>query len=505
MALGETYSWENQNIDDNFLRQYASGDLSVLSLMGETHLGSQQQSNAYELNNKIQAAMDAKYQAAAQQLAAKGIDLADYVDPTYQLYDAGEGASANRNAPLAQAQLKAKAQMDAIRTAEAGNPPPNYKAKLEQMYSQADALAKRAFRSPEYRLQADRIKSLIDGNGTLNPEGMAKANAAAARVGAPLPYPNANIGSIAGGGAIDNSNVGTAYKNGQLSVIGQQVLNSNTMLNKKAMGGNGQGVDGSIPGQGVDGVAVAGNGANAGSNGGAMGTTAPGGYNLQAGLDILKNSGLDAGAQALFSEALRGWNPEQEINVKNVLDTFNKVKSETIDPYFAEQANIFMDQIKSTEAYTNQARQMELEGEKVTADQNIRGTQNDLEARGMTFSGQAVDQLGNASTYGTQQGQPPQSWQIGNAPEGKVNQANRLMSSSSAARYQKGLQDLQRNVETTLGTAKAQEVMPGVAPIGNVSGALNQQKNAQYANTVSDLFGQAQINYDQNKQINLFK
>ena len=223
-------------------------------------------------------------------------------------------------------------------------------------------------------------------------------------------------------------------------------------------------------------------------------------------LSIIQNSNLPDGVKALFSEIAQGWDPSKEINAQNIIDEFNNIKATTIDPYFQEQADIFIDDVKRTQAYSNQQRDLGLQQEQMQGQQAFEDTQKNLEARGMTFSGEANELLGNASAYDPTQ---KQYYQFGQAGEGKVQAQNRLMSSSSQAQYQKNLADLQRQTEQTLGTAGAQTLFPNIKGIqtqaGSVTGSLAQQKNQAEASTLSDLYGQAQQNYSDNKNINVFK
>lgn len=235
------------------------------------------------------------------------------------------------------------------------------------------------------------------------------------------------------------------------------------------------------------------------------------GGDMQAALDIINKSGLDPSVKALFAEFVQGWQPDKEINAQNIIDEFNKIKSETIDPYFAEQANIFTDEVKRSQAYLNANRELESQSEVMSAQQNKDNAVQNLEASGMTFSGAATDLLGKESAYGMTGAAPTSAiptqkefYQFGLPGEGQVQANNRLMASSSMARYQKNLSDLSRSAEQTLGSVKAGGLVPGVQQMGNVTGSLANQQKSQEASTLSTLYGQAQDNWQQNKQINLF-
>ena len=226
--------------------------------------------------------------------------------------------------------------------------------------------------------------------------------------------------------------------------------------------------------------------------------------NMQAGLDILNNSGLSEGEKSLFRQILQDWKPNDAVNAPAILAKFQEIKQTTIDPYFREQANVFTDQINNSYNVMKQQRGMQLESEQEQAKQNIEGTQANLEARGMTFSGEGLKQLGTQSAYAPE-GQQRQAGQIPSqfGGEGLVQKQNRLMSSSSQANYMQGLRNLQRQAETTLGSAGSQGFAPEVQQLGFVKETAQlpgQQKQAE-ASTLTGLYNQGVQNYQQNQNI----
>lgn len=621
------YSWENLKIDDTLLANFLKQGYTAIDPYADLGVGAQDANAAYSMVNKVKSYFDEKWNTEVQRLQAIDpyFDPSKYVNPDYLLYNPGEGASSNRNAPIKMAtdELRAKAaaleqaQKAAQKFQQTGqfDPYPDYKSGLEQQLRQAESYLSMYPNNKDYQTLTSKLRNLISGT-PITADVMAQANASAARVGAPLPYPQGSIGVIAPGGVFqDGRSARDAYDaNGQLNQTGKNILasnsaanlpaaqqnatklglttNTNTSANTATAASNVSGSSGAMAlikqaltsgdlnnlqnnswwanspykkeaysiltaafrsPQGVaqlvqqtgitdlqnkswwsnysgkqDAWNIIQNAQQAGtstqsgttSNIGSSGNTASnqttntatGANSMQAAMDIINNSGLDDGVKALFNEVLQGWDPSKEVNVQNVLDQFNQIKSSTIDPYFAEQARIFTDSIKSTEAYANTQRQQELESEGMQANQNIKNAQNDLEARGMTFSGQAAENLGNDSAYG-ETGQNPSSmiptqnqfYQFGQQGEGKVQAQNRLMSSSSYARYQKNLADLSRQAEQTLGSQASSGLVPGVTQMGNISGSLPQQQTQAYSNALSNLYTQATDNTKQNQQINLFQ
>lgn len=241
--------------------------------------------------------------------------------------------------------------------------------------------------------------------------------------------------------------------------------------------------------------------------------------NLASAMDVIANSDLPADIKSLFGEVVKGWNPDQDINMENVLTKFNDIKQNTIDPYFAEQVTQFTNDLNTNYSNLQNQRSMELETERANAGQNIRQARGNLEASGMAFTGKGIEQLGGQSAY-AQQGESamPTQTPLGanedltqkegmtfSAPfggdkrfyEGTVNQGNRLMSSSSLARYQDAQNSLGRQAEYLLGSQNAGQF--GLPTQGDVSqGSLDAQRQQRYADTLSGLAGQ-------NRQVNDYR
>lgn len=637
-----TYSWDKTSVDDNFLAGFAQDPAYLVTnqVGGQNYsnaYGAQNQTNALEKLQQVNTYMNQKYQQVAAQLKAvnPNINLDAYVDPTYQLWDPGPGSSANVSAPYVEASKKIAAQLDGIKLAQQAvqqyqstgqlPPGPNYKQKMQDILTSVQNGGGQQYLSAANnarQLISSKLQNIISGT-PLDPTGMAEANASAARVGSPLPYPNAGMGNIAGGGAVTNQNVGQAYQNGQMTQTGQQIMNSSAPqqatpgfapggvgnqtngmvanngqvassqsnpqvqnLIKQALLGNNlqnlqnqpfwQSADQSVKQQaysqltsmmkdpnalaqfvsqngiqnlkqydwwnsnpnkdqawtiiqgmqnnpanniasntGTQNSPLGNNGMQNGTQNSTSGTnsstsgTAASNTNLQSsiqrGMDIIKNSNLSDGEKAYYSQILQNYDGSGGYDPSKVLDAVMKVKNSTIDPYFQEQSGLVADQIKRSVDATNQARGLETQQEGLNANQSIRSAKGSLEANGLTFSGEGVRQLGAQSAYaqpGTpgaaQTAIPTQIPFGGQYLEGNVNTQNRLISSSSQARYQQNLTNLSRQAEQQLGSTGSTGLVGGVQQMGNVTGDIPNQKtqalSSEFNNEASLAANRLQVN-----------
>lgn len=526
-------------IDPNYLKQFASAQNPMQFLTGDYTIGAGQQESVYAQIKEMSAFAQKQWQEAKDKLMSinPALDPQKYYLPPETIYDPGEGASSNRSAPVMSLQLQLQLQDYAIKSAEKAAQQYQQTGQLPQPPTPEQLFAQTGIdpsKITNTTLQ-QRITDFKQGKG-LSPQDMASSNAAAARVGAPLPYPDAQIGQISPGGLFTNEQIQSAQAAGksydQIASQARQGTYQYQPSQGFGIGGvpqtNGISPDPNSPGsylfQGKSyatkeaaevaaqraGVSTQQTSGQVGGQAGQPVTSHQG--DIQSALDIINNSDLDAGQKMLFSQVVKDWDPNSEINVPNILTKFQEIRKTTIDPYFQEQSRVFIDQIQS--AYTNlqQNRGLETQQEGIAADQNIRNAKADLEARGMTFSGEGIRQLGNQGAF-AQPGQNPnnaipvqQQLPGGGFAQGLVPQQNQIMASSSMLRYQKNLQDLQRSAEQTLGTEKSQGLIPGVTPLGNITqtAQLPNAKAQAEASTLSNLYSQAQQNYEQNKPIKPF-
>src|SRR3990167_750648 len=203
---------------------------------------------------------------------------------------------------------------------------------------------------------------------------------------------------------------------------------------------------------------------------------------LQSALDIINNSDLPESLKSMYRQIVQDFPDGTDVNAGNVIKAFREIQASTINPQFQQLSKIAIDEISRAQTYGQQVRSIELETEARNADENIRNTQNQLENRGLTFSGESTRQLGQISAA--------PGVRFGQTPEGLVPQENRLISTSSKARFNKQEQDLQRQAELYLGTGASSGLVPGVQPLGEITGSLEQQKAQTEAGTLSGLAGQ---------------
>lgn len=219
--------------------------------------------------------------------------------------------------------------------------------------------------------------------------------------------------------------------------------------------------------------------------------------------EYLNNGTIDNGTYQMFKAAVEAWNPDMPVDYANILNTFDTIRKEDIDPYFEEQIKIFTDDLQNNREFLNQMRGLETEQEMIQRDKAIEGTQADLERRGMTFTGEAVKKLGEGSAF-TANGVDGSPRFGGVLPEGEVQQASRIASSSSALRYQKTLRDLQRQAETTLGSDGSSGLIPGVPQLGGVTGTMPIQKKQALGSTLTGLYNQQMNNVGAQEQVKVF-
>lgn len=557
------------NLTQADLQKFISGGLPALTNGGlSSQVGAQQQPYVNALVSGLSQLADQQYQAKAKELQAVDpyFKIENYVDPTETIFNAGGGASANRSAPLTQLGLKIKAQQNAInlgteavnnyKTTGKVTPPPDWSAKakqkLDSMGGQGRVIASLVYGDGQYigdaqdRDLAAQYKSIIFGT-PISDEVKAGANAAAARVGSPLPYPNAAIGKIAEGGIFKDAAQATqAYTNGQLNQVGQNIAASNSAGNLK--GGVNQVIknaDGTLTWNGqtfkteqeainaaqaagvgslrfpTGEVSTTGSSANGGTNGtssnqtGTSGTTSSGTTNggstasttaidpeaqarVLAVLNKYLNDGIiDSGTYQFFKAAADAWDPAQQVDFANILNTFETIKNSDINPYFTEQANLFISDLETNRKYLEDTNALQ----KTQTTQDLQKlketTQKNLASTGQMFTSEGAKQLGERSAYaveGTPQAaaSPLPTISAFAGQTGELQKQKTAAVSANDLRYQKSLQDLQHQAEATLGTAKATGLVPGATMTGGITGSLEEQRKSAQASALSGLYSKQQ-------------
>lgn len=215
-----------------------------------------------------------------------------------------------------------------------------------------------------------------------------------------------------------------------------------------------------------------------------------GNQRLDTALNIIHTSGLPPEIQQLWEATVRAYPSGSEYNAQEVLNSFNQIKTTTIDPHFRELATIASNEFKTNLQNQNAQYEMNQETVRANAGQSIRQAKEGLEKSGMTFSGQGIEQLGAQSAYAqpnTQGGSaiPAQEPFGGMFYEGTVNQGNRLMASSASLANKKTMDVLNAGLEQNIGSAGA--AAAGGTVKGGITGTLTTQQQGVYGQTLSGI------------------
>jgi len=205
----------------------------------------------------------------------------------------------------------------------------------------------------------------------------------------------------------------------------------------------------------------------------------------------------------IYRRTVQSWDTSKELNTDAILKEFEKIKKNTIDPYFSEQVDLFKANVEESYKALQTTREAALEAEKMSAEKNITDTQENLEASGMTFSGKGVSELGAKSAYAQEgeNGLPKQIPFGGTFTEGRINTANRLAATDSQARWQETLAKMGQKAEATLGSSGLGNLIPGYNAVGGISGDVYQNQQDAYGNVLRQLSSQNTQNVDYGKNL----
>ncbi len=213
---------------------------------------------------------------------------------------------------------------------------------------------------------------------------------------------------------------------------------------------------------------------------------------LARGREIIRQA-LESGALTpfeadLFNDSLGRINFEDAVTaeerVKKTIKAFKEVAQNSIDPEFRRQAEAYTKDVEATERQFVEARKLQEEGEVQGYRGAVRGTKADLEARGFTFTGEAVRQLGAESAF-AQPGTPgaeasaiPLQRELasGGFTEGLIPQASRLVRTSNEASYLANLRNLGRQAEGALGSEAVRGI--GLPTVGGDIGDIERNRQA---------------------------
>lgn len=219
----------------------------------------------------------------------------------------------------------------------------------------------------------------------------------------------------------------------------------------------------------------------------------------------LADGSIDQGTYLLFKKAIENWTPDQEVNIPNILSTFDEMTKSEIDPYFTEQANIFKDSLEREVAFLQANKQAADIERDYQYEQLTDDTREDLARRGLTFSGEAVKKLGNEGAYATKGTQNVSMPTFSSFGEGEIQRGKRVAVSDAELRYNKSLTDYGRQAETTLGSDASKSLVPGVTQLGGVKGSLEREKTQAKGSLLTNLYNQEQMNLESKKPVDIIQ
>jgi hypothetical protein len=231
-------------------------------------------------------------------------------------------------------------------------------------------------------------------------------------------------------------------------------------------------------------------------------TTAPNrNYTAQinAALNIIDRSGLDDSFKSILRTVVEGWDWEGDniINMDNILTKFRELDRTIISPEFKSKVDAFKAEVIDARNFLQAQRETELEKERLTAGENIRQTKAGLEKSGLTFTGQAIQDLGAESAYAQNQNAatPMQPTEQGMFYEGRVNQLNRLMSQGSESTYRQNMTEIGRKAEEQLGSGNTALLnLPNYSVVGNQRGTIETQRQQALGDVLKGLAAQQDKN-----------
>lgn len=218
---------------------------------------------------------------------------------------------------------------------------------------------------------------------------------------------------------------------------------------------------------------------------------------LEKAYSIIDNSTLPDDLKALYKDVIKNYPPGIEFDANEILNTFNKIKNETIDPAYRSKIAVVEQGYVNALSSLEQSKALEQEQLRTRSGEAIRQAKEGLEKAGMTFTGKAIEILGAqaAIPQGTTGAEttPTQTPFGGLFYEGTVNQANRLAATSSQARYDEALKQLGLSAEQELGTTGAAKLgITGYAPVTGVTGTIEEAKQREQAQTLQQLLSNYQ-------------
>ena len=213
----------------------------------------------------------------------------------------------------------------------------------------------------------------------------------------------------------------------------------------------------------------------------------------QSAIDYINSTDLPADLKSFYTTAIENWDPNTELNTENIIKEFKKIKNSTISPHFQGLADLAIASVENAAKGMEAQRAVELESELANSDAEMRNAQASLEASGLTFSGEAVRNLGTEKAATVPFG--------GATVEGLLPQKNRLISTSSAAAYKQNLKNLGLSAEEQLGSSRTKSLIDGYSTVGGVTGSLKDAQDAAEGAALGNLLNQGISNVSQNQSL----
>lgn len=220
----------------------------------------------------------------------------------------------------------------------------------------------------------------------------------------------------------------------------------------------------------------------------------------QEALSFIDNTDLQPGIKKLWKSVVENYPSGVEVNPDEILNTFDKIKEETIDPKFRSLTEMAKRDFEKAVEFTQKARDIEKEREEEATEEAIESERERLEKSGLTFSGEAKERLGSESSF-KEGGEEPLGED--NVPEGEVPQERRLIASSSRLKNKQDLFTLGQKAEGKIGSETTEDLgIPEFDVLGGVTGEIEEAKQSREASTLSSLITQKGQKSKSNQNIN---
>lgn len=205
--------------------------------------------------------------------------------------------------------------------------------------------------------------------------------------------------------------------------------------------------------------------------------------------NAVKSGLIEPDMAELWKKVVRGYPEGVEVDPQEILNTYEKIRKETIDPHFAELARVAETELIASLDILERQREEELETQRLATGESIREKQAELERRGMLFAGEAVRELGAISPYRVPAEEITPTGEL--VPTGRIPKEAHLIATSSQARYEEELKRLGRRAEEYFGTAGVPIAAKyGEFPyIGDVTGKLPFAQEQAEAGRLGQLIG----------------